>query len=265
MNGLLDNEKIIVTDLRAFHTGNTKPSPYHQNRLLHGFVIRCDGQKKYIFDDGTEYTHNKYDIIYLPKGSTYTVKNTGDGNATCYAINFDIIDDNTYPHFHITPKNGREIINLFKDTHTHWIQKKPGYYHRCMKDLYGIFAILKSEISKEYVPSSKEKLLSPAIEYIALHFCDETLTIPYLASICGISEVYFRKIFKTVYGTSPIKYINNLKIEKAEEMLISDMYSVSEISELLGYSSPTGFSKDFKKYTGISPGKYIVNKTGGVN
>ena len=76
MNGLLDNEKIIVTDLWAFHTGNTKPSPYHQNRFLHGFVIRCDGQKKYIFDDGTEYTHNKYDIIYLPKGSTYTVKNT---------------------------------------------------------------------------------------------------------------------------------------------------------------------------------------------
>lgn len=258
MKGLLDNEKLILTELTVFYSGNRKTVPYHSNRRYHGFVIRCDGQKSYIFKDGPEYVHNKYDVIYLPKGSTYTVEcDTDDENTPCYAINFDILGDETYPPFHITPKNGRELINLFKEAHKNYSKKKTGYYYSCAKDLYGIISILKSEITSEYIPSSKERILLPAVDYILEHLTEETISIPHLASICGISEVYFRKIFKIMYGVSPIRYINNLKIERAEEMLISDMYSINEISDVLGYSSPTRFSKDFKKYTGVSPGKYL--------
>ena len=56
---------------------------------------------------------------------------------------------------------------------------------------------------------------------------------------------------------SPITYINSKKIEMAEELLDSNVYSINEVAELLGYSSIFSFSRDFKKYTGKTIFDYI--------
>jgi AraC-like DNA-binding protein len=69
--------------------------------------------------------------------------------------------------------------------------------------------------------------------------------------------VYFRKIFKSIYGVSPIKYINNLKIEHARELIESQMYSISEAAFHSGYSDSSSFSRDFKKHFDMTPGEYM--------
>ena len=95
-----------------------------------------------------------------------------------------------------------------------------------------------------------------ALNFIEKNYQNPNLKNEDMAKECNISEVYFRKVFKLVYGMSPIKYINNMKFEIAEEMLNSNLYSINEISDSLGYSSPSSFSRDFKKHSGISPGNY---------
>ena len=77
-----------------------------------------------------------------------------------------------------------------------------------------------------------------------------------LAEIAGVSTVYFRKLFSSVMGVSPITYHHNLRIEKAKEMLKSDFGTLSDLAQSLGYPSLYDFSRDFKKHTGISPSKY---------
>ena len=75
--------------------------------------------------------------------------------------------------------------------------------------------------------------------------------------MCGITPEYFRKLFCGFYGVSPIKYINALKLSRAEELLASQMYSVTEAAEMSGYTDMSHFSREFKKHTGMSPTEFI--------
>lgn len=63
-------------------------------------------------------------------------------------------------------------------------------------------------------------------------------------------------IFKNNIGKSPMDYYNELKIQEAKRLLRSDLYSVSQISDLLGYSCIHSFSRTFKRTTGFSPTAY---------
>jgi len=254
MESIFDNEFLTAIKIGSYKGSGTSGILNKKDRKYHGLVFRIEGKRKYTFDDGQEFIHEMYDIIYLPKHSNYQVKFLECGD--CYAIDFDLYDDKTYAPFKINLKNPKTVQTLFKDTHSNWMSKNTSYYQNCMKNLYQIFAIISAELKNNYTPKSKEILLSPAIEYIRKNFVTETINIQHLASLCKVSEVYFRKVFKLVYGMSPIKYINNMKFEIAEEMLNSNLYSINEISDSLGYSSPSSFSRDFKKHSGISPGNY---------
>ena len=57
-----------------------------------------------------------------------------------------------------------------------------------------------------------------------------------IAAHMRISETHLRRIFKQELNTSPIKYINNLKLEKAKNMLCLSNYSVNEIAYIVGFN-----------------------------
>ncbi len=71
----------------------------------------------------------------------------------------------------------------------------------------------------------------------------------------GYSCFYLRKVFKESYGILPSAYLNNLRIEKAKELLLLNV-QVKEVSSQLGYQDPLYFSKVFKKAVGVSPVKF---------
>jgi AraC-like DNA-binding protein len=77
-----------------------------------------------------------------------------------------------------------------------------------------------------------------------------------LAQMCGVSQVYFRKLFKLRYGTSPKQYINALRLETAAQLLQSQLYSVGEVSEKSGFTDPKYFTKRFTKRFGCGPKQY---------
>ncbi len=55
---------------------------------------------------------------------------------------------------------------------------------------------------------------------------------------------------------SPVKYITQLRVEKAKELLITNRYKVSEIAEMCGFENVYYFSNVFKKQVGVSPKTY---------
>lgn len=71
-----------------------------------------------------------------------------------------------------------------------------------------------------------------------------------------LSPSRFAHIFKSLTGTSPIEYKNNLRIENAKNMLINTNASVEEIGFEVGYDNLANFSKAFKNKTGVSPMQY---------
>lgn len=67
---------------------------------------------------------------------------------------------------------------------------------------------------------------------------------------------YLSNLFSEVEGTTIEKYFISQKIEKVKELLVYDELTLSEISELLGYSSVAYLSSQFKKVTGLTPSFY---------
>jgi AraC-like DNA-binding protein/ligand-binding sensor protein len=82
-----------------------------------------------------------------------------------------------------------------------------------------------------------------------------------VADASGLSAPYFSTIFKEEMGENLSNYLNRLRVEKASSMLTETALSLNEIARACGFEDQSWFSKIFKAYTGISPGKY--RETGG--
>jgi AraC-like DNA-binding protein len=94
-----------------------------------------------------------------------------------------------------------------------------------------------------------------AIRYIHNHIY-ETCTIKELAEHLGLHANYLSALFRKEVGITPTAYIKHLRLEEAKQLLTNGEDSVTEIAEMLGYSSVSYFSKDFKQFTGRSPKKW---------
>ena len=81
------------------------------------------------------------------------------------------------------------------------------------------------------------------------------ITLQDVAARAGMNTTYFSMLFKETTGTTYIKYLTSLRIEKAKELLL-DGGKVKDVSEKVGYHSYRHFTEVFKKHTGISPGLY---------
>ncbi len=123
-------------------------------------------------------------------------------------------------------------------------------------EAYNAICNMIKEYELEYVRKNKNERIKPAIDYIHSEYTNDNITISTLAELCGMSEVSFRNIFTISMGITPLKYINNLKIASAKELLLSKSCTISKVAELFGFHNESYFSREFKRYTGVSPSFY---------
>lgn len=87
-------------------------------------------------------------------------------------------------------------------------------------------------------------------------FRNSDITIQDLATLVGTNRTYLSKYINSRYQTTFRNWIALLRIDDAKEILLSSDSSILEISELLGFSSPTTFSRTFQQLTGLKPTDY---------
>jgi YesN/AraC family two-component response regulator len=97
--------------------------------------------------------------------------------------------------------------------------------------------------------------LRKAERFIAENFIRK-ISLREIAEASGLSAPYFSTIFKEEMGENLSGYLNRLRVEKACHMLVETELTLSEIAGSCGFEDQSWFSKIFKSYTGISPGKY---------
>ena len=95
------------------------------------------------------------------------------------------------------------------------------------------------------------------MEMIHSEFLTRDFSLNELADLCKIGESYFQKMFKKIHGVSPKKYIIQLKINHACDLLRLERYTVTQIAELCNFSDIYFFSRQFKEYMGITPTQFI--------
>ena len=84
----------------------------------------------------------------------------------------------------------------------------------------------------------------------------EVYTMEMLLRRAGIKKSLFLQSFRKITGTTPVQYINNLRLEHACELLLHSNLPVSEIADHCGFSDSFYFSRCFKKKYMMSPKKY---------
>jgi AraC-like DNA-binding protein len=88
--------------------------------------------------------------------------------------------------------------------------------------------------------------------YIDSHY-KEALTLDLLAEKANVNKYYLSHIYKEAYGISPISYMIACRIQEGKRLLADTDLSLSQISSILGFSSPSYFSQSFRKAEGVSP------------
>ena len=77
-----------------------------------------------------------------------------------------------------------------------------------------------------------------------------------IAEHVGFSKSYISRIFKREMGCHITDYLNKIRVDNARILLLEKDMSIVDVSYICGFEEQTYFSKIFKKYTGVSPGKF---------
>ena len=232
------------------HVPATGGKTFHQNRHAHGLILNDPiANKDYIFSDGNVLHTKGNELFYLPQGSTYQVK-TWEGGA-CYAINFDA--EFSDEPFTMQLRDIDRMRKIFHTASKPWQAFSPIRELVAMRALYDIVLQMISEHDREYLPTGYTDKLLPALEAISGRLSDNTLTVSELASLCGMSEVYFRKLFEARFNLSPKNYLIRMRMHYAKSLLISEQLTVTKIAELCGYVDLSHFSREFSKFYGVAP------------
>lgn len=124
-------------------------------------------------------------------------------------------------------------------------------------EAYSLFyRLLKSVIVKmKKSDMAIDKTLQSAIGYITDNW-DKDFSIADLAKKCYVSESTLYHLFQRELGQTPISFLNSIRINIAIEYLENSSYSISRISELVGFNSENHFRKVFVSFTGTTPLKF---------
>lgn len=118
------------------------------------------------------------------------------------------------------------------------------------------------DTDKAFSRESEEENIYFITEYIDGHI-QEALKVEELAKLCNMSYSYFAKCFRELYGQSCKKYIEFIRLCKAEDLLLFTNRDLSYISQETGFADCSHFIKAFKEKHGKTPKQYRKERGAG--
>lgn len=194
----------------------------------------------------TEVSLNSNPMEYIVLGVEGLEFSTGEEeNLGCSIVNF---------------RGGREDVLFFLRSLLREIENKSqGYEAVCqaLLDVVLIHLMRRVEFAPALPPavSRSGKECAAVHRYLDSHF-KENITLDQLAALAHVNKYYMVHAFSRAYGVSPINYLISRRIRESRVLLSDTDHSLSQISHMLGFSSPSYFSQSFRKLEGISPMEY---------
>ena len=98
--------------------------------------------------------------------------------------------------------------------------------------------------------------LRKVLHYMQAHFCDPDISFETVARAVNFSVSYISALLKKYQGTSFVKMLTAMRMEKSKELLSNPNLKIIDVAEQLGYNDSYYFSHCFKRYFGISPKEF---------
>ncbi len=97
--------------------------------------------------------------------------------------------------------------------------------------------------------------IQKALDLVAMRY-NEDVALADVAAVSGYEKSAFCRMFRNATGSTFHRYLNEYRIKKAVVLLDDNHYSISEISNMVGFSQQKNFSRIFKDITGVTPSEY---------
>ena len=229
--------------------------------------------------DGIEYTGTKGDIFLIKPKQNIDIRISDGQDFHQLSVKFDLYFYESFDKLkHLTAVSHlkKELDNLPSKLSLYY----PNQYEKLFelfrlensqRVLYfelvskGIFISLLGNIIREVHLYNNATVLTQLDALISIkeyiyNNLDKDLSLDDLSQQVKFSKHHLVRIFHAAFGISPIKYHQNLRIDKAKELLIFTELSITQIGEKLGYANINSFSRAYKNVEGISP-KQFRNKS----
>src|SRR5699024_546743 len=116
--------------------------------------------------------------------------------------------------------------------------------------------LIKNDAS---IQTNEDELVNEITRFIQENF-HKNLSLKLLSDTFHFSYNYLSSFFSKRFKSTFTDYLNTIRLKESKKLLIHSTLNVSEISETVGYSDVSYFSKIFKKEFGITPSRYRKEK-----
>lgn len=254
---ITNNDNFTINKVILSHYSNVPANTKPANDIPHyGLSLVISGSLKLRINNG-EHMAQKGDIIIHRKGDIYHLDSE---DATEYIVISYLCDredilENLLPKGCIfRPTHRKRYVDLFERAAT--IHFSQGVCYEPL--LKAMVQEIICNIVRENYPRSLSSATNPitAARYYIEEYSNLFITAEDIASVAGCSQSYLRYLFRQAYGESPMHYLNKVRVERAKEMISTNMYTLNEIATACGFRNAYYFSKVFKEFTGVPPGHY---------
>ncbi|MCS2405263.1 AraC family transcriptional regulator [Bacteroides salyersiae] len=220
--------------------------------------------------DDESVTFREGEIMIITSGSNHLFEAGSEGTTL---MQLEFLPE-IFSHFHFKSEDGTVAstpVTLFSEENrvikivnnvcimrvvqriVNELEFKSRYYRYLVVMYYAeLLVLIYRYMDESYLPICTNDSLKKAIAYIRLNYQSE-ITMQDVAEHAGISERYLRRLFSQYLNLSPLEYLNQMRINKAVELLRNTEMSVKEVCYLCGFQSPQYFSRIFKQQMGVSP------------
>ena len=230
-------------------------------RKYHGLIYSKGGNSEYWVDDRLCMHSGSGQIVYLPEGRPYTVRSFEP--ADCWCINFHILEETPLEPLTVPARNPARWQELFVHAANHWTYRTPGWSARCHATLYSMLALLSDDLQSHYLPGNRVSVVRRVMHRYESQdlFFKDSVSVARIAEECNMSETYFRRLFREIYGETPVQYIREARFRRAKTLLESTTLPVASIAELSGFESLYHFSRAFHLHESMTPTDYRIWKS----
>ena len=158
------------------------------------------------------------------------------------------------------PQNPDFLPEIFRRIRMEIVSDYP--YQEEMLDTYFREFIIKlsrslRSNSGQLILSSAERKKLEQLRWRVLSQPEKEWTVESMAGSVSLSQSRFHAVYKSLFGSSPMKDLIQARVDAAKVLLMSyQQATVSELAEKLGYKNPYHFIRQFKQVTGVTPGTY---------
>jgi two-component system response regulator YesN len=102
----------------------------------------------------------------------------------------------------------------------------------------------------------QRRIIQKALDFIRSNYKNPDLLLQDVTAFISMSPTYFSRLFKEETGVTFMKYLTDMRIERAKKLLAEPETKIIDIAEEVGYSNYHHFAKTFRKHVGMTPTDY---------